>query len=510
MTEVATTPGLDAEGGVVVLSGYGLRVAVHRRHLMVSDGIGRGRRSGRFARATSGVKRIVILGRSGIITLDALRWLYDVGAGLIQIDNGDVVAAFGPAGLDDARLRRAQAVASQSWVGVEIARALLREKLKGEQEVLTRLKGSGEALETLASAVRALEVANSLDAMRSIEAQAAATYWQAWADVPVVFARADLPRVPDHWLTFGQRGSPLSGSPRLAANPANAVLNYLYAVLEAETRIACLAVGLDPGMGIVHVDQRGRDSLALDIMEAVRPQVDAFLLELIQKRTFRVADFFENRRGVCRVLPPLTHALAETAPLWAKRVAPVAEQAVRMLLTASGARISRIPTPLTQSNRSAGRDAIRRAPKRPDSSKRYLPPGVCGICGVILDAADRAYCDDCLPEHQEIFERAGPAALRRLRAEGRDPAHGGEAGRKRGASNARRKREAAVWDRTHPNRPGPEVFRREILPGLQGVPLGRIAEATGFTRMYCSLIRRGLYVPHPKHWQALAGLGERP
>jgi CRISPR/Cas system-associated endonuclease Cas1 len=42
------------------------------------------------------------------------------------------------------------------------------------------------------------------------------------------------------------RGSLLTSSPRLAINPANAILNYLYAILEAETRLACLTLGLDP------------------------------------------------------------------------------------------------------------------------------------------------------------------------------------------------------------------------------------------------------------------------
>ncbi len=450
------------------------------------------------------MRRLVVLGHTGTLTFEALRWLHDAGAAFVQIDaDGVVIAATGRTGLDDPRLRRMQALAMTHSVGLEIARGILQEKLRGEKEVLGGIPGSEEARAAVKAALEEMERADSLGRLLVAEAAAAAAYWNAWTNIPVNFVRADLSRIPDHWKTFGQRSSPITGSPRLAANPANAVLNYLYAILEAETRIACLGVGLDPGVGILHADQRARDSLALDIMEAVRPQVDAFLLELLQKRTFRVTDFFETRQGVCRVLPPLTHALAETAPLWAKRVAPVAERVARMLLTTPGARISRIPTPLTQSNRSAGRDVIRRRPKRGAVTKQPLPPAVCRSCGGVLDASDRAYCDDCLPEHQEAFGRAGPAALRRLRAEGRDPAHGGGAARKRGTSNGKWQREAASWNRAHPNRPDSEVFRREILPRLQGMPLGRIAKATGLTLMYCSMIRRGLCVPHPRHWETL-------
>jgi hypothetical protein len=42
-----------------------------------------------------------------------------------------------------------------------------------------------------------------------------------------------------------QRISPLTASPRLAVNPPNAMLNYLYAVLESESRLALAALGLD-------------------------------------------------------------------------------------------------------------------------------------------------------------------------------------------------------------------------------------------------------------------------
>lgn len=79
------------------------------------------------------------------------------------------------------------------------------------------------------------------------------------------FRVADQGHVPDHWRTFGQRVSALTGSPRLAINPANALLNYLYAILESEARLALLGVGCDPGVGIQHADQKAHDSMACDV-----------------------------------------------------------------------------------------------------------------------------------------------------------------------------------------------------------------------------------------------------
>lgn len=75
---------------------------------------------------------------------------------------------------------------------------------------------------------------------------------------------------PGHWCSFDRRISPLTAGPRLATNPTNAILYYLYAILEAEVRIALLTVGLDPALGIVHAGYQGRDPLALGASEGWR------------------------------------------------------------------------------------------------------------------------------------------------------------------------------------------------------------------------------------------------
>lgn len=61
--------------------------------------------------------------------------------------------------------------------------------------------------------------------------------------------------------------------------PPNAVLNYLYAILEAEARLAAAELGLDPGLGVLHRDTPNRDNLACDLMEPARPLVDAFVFD---------------------------------------------------------------------------------------------------------------------------------------------------------------------------------------------------------------------------------------
>jgi CRISPR-associated endonuclease Cas1 len=524
--------------GVLVLSGYGLHVGVARGQLTLSDGVGRTRRSGTLAKATAGLKRLVVLGPTGTVSFEALRWLADARVAFILIDgDGNVVVASAPAGLDDARLRRAQALAPWNGAGLTLARTLLRQKIEGQAALFPQLSKANLAPSWLCHTGELLATAQDAGQLRQVESMAATAYWGAWSTVPVQFAKRDAAHVPEHWRTFGTRSSPLTNSPRSAANPGNALLNYLYAILEAEARIALLTVGLDPGIGVLHADQRSRDSLACDVMEAVRPQVDVYLLDLLTNHAFSARDFFETRQGVCRLMPPLTHLLAETAATWVKAVAPVAEDVAKVVFaardrapvtlsasplaltaltrsatarSAPGRKDERLPTPLTEGHRRQGRDGVRRAAKHLASPVRPELPQSCLGCGVLLHSSDRQYCDDCLPDrYAELaatLHVAGRRTLAQLRAQGVDPAHGGESGRQRGRINAQHQREIAAWQDTVHDGAAALDFRRDILPKLQQVSLSVLMQATGLSQRYCWLIHRGERIPHARHWAALASV----
>jgi CRISPR/Cas system-associated endonuclease Cas1 len=94
-----------------------------------------------------------------------------------------------------------------------------------------------------------------------------------------------------------------------------ALWNYFNAVLEGEMTIALHAVGLDPGIGMFHVDVEGRASLALDAIEAVRPYVDYWLVAYLASSAFANRDFTELPDGEVRLTHPLNSHLAHTAML---------------------------------------------------------------------------------------------------------------------------------------------------------------------------------------------------
>jgi CRISPR/Cas system-associated endonuclease Cas1 len=133
--------------------------------------------------------------------------------------DGSVLATTGPVRPSEAKLRRAQALAHSSGAALRISRELISRKLDGQEQVARHKLLDTSTAETIAGFKVELPKAESISSIRSIEAQAARAYWSAWSTLPINFPKNDLPRIPDHWCTFGARVSPLTGSPRLAAKP---------------------------------------------------------------------------------------------------------------------------------------------------------------------------------------------------------------------------------------------------------------------------------------------------
>ena len=81
--------------------------------------------------------------------------------------------------------------------------------------------------------------------------------------------KADLQKIPNRWGFVGSRQSPLTGGARLAVTPVHGILNYVFALLEAETRLAISSLGAkshhDPFTGklIVLVDSGSRSGAEL-------------------------------------------------------------------------------------------------------------------------------------------------------------------------------------------------------------------------------------------------------
>jgi CRISPR-associated endonuclease Cas1 len=519
-------PPLQVRAGVLVVDGYGVSLRVLCGKLVVEDGIGEHRRSIRIDRAGSGLERLVLLGKTGSVTLESLAWLRAMGASLIHLDLDDhVLTHSAPFGYDGYPIRRAQALAVTNGLDVDLARRLIQQKVAEQRTNLVRLKALDLAGFDRMHA--ALETARTIEEVRLCEAKCAAIYWNAWTNVSIRLRPRDVSRVPVRWTRYETRKSTLTGGPRAATNPINSLLNYTYSLLESEARLALLSAGLCPTLGILHSDQRNRDSFALDAMEPVRPVVDAFILDLLEERVLTSRDFVEMSNGVCRLRAPMTHDLALTLPRWRQLVEPVVADLARAFrgamnrpVVASVAspnhdtREIAKPTPLVSPLTSTPR---KERAVRPYASKAWTPPrpepllltpNACARCNEPVVKRRRKHCDKCIPgvraDHARRIVVAARAALAVQTAAGEDPRKNPEMNQRRGQAIAQGHRRNREGSNDHANDGRDEMwFRFNILRQLDEVPLSQIAAVTGLSLPACSRFRAGKRIPHKRHWTAL-------
>lgn len=120
-----------------------------------------------------------------------------------------------------------------------------------------------------------------LDELRGIEGKAAEQYFSVFNDMI-------LNQKEDFAFTTRNRRPPLDN--------INAILSFAYTILAGDCANALSSVGLDPYVGFMHGDRPGRNSLALDLMEELRPVLaDRFILTLINTKAIQ-AEHFEKQK----------------------------------------------------------------------------------------------------------------------------------------------------------------------------------------------------------------------
>jgi CRISPR-associated endonuclease Cas1 len=470
--------------GVVTLFGYGINVHVDRGHLTIRDGIGAQRRFARFPRVAHGLKRLVVIGSDGNVSLAALRWLADQGAAFVMLDRlGEVLASTGPVHPSDARLRRAQSLAEDSGAAMRIAVELVRRKLLAQEKLVREQFQDTASAEIIANQRHALTRANSKEDIRRYEAYGALSYWRAWHDLPIKFSHSNSLRIPAHWQVFGSRVSPLTKSARLAVNPPNAMLNYLYAILESEARLAISELGLDPGIGMLHNDTRTRDSLACDLMEPVRPQVDAFVLESLRRSLLQWKWFFEERNGNCRLTGEFAAQLSETSKLWKQALGPFAEWMLHTFWYGNS-RTPKTKTPATRLTQRRRREA-KGIPTQPlaesVNTERSLASAAFSNGVRIVPKLVRLHRFDPVAQSRRAESQRRQAAARR----GWNPME-------------------------KPDWLDEKMYRSKVQPQLAQILVPRIMSALSISEPYAVRIRAGRCIPHPRHWLELSKLANDP
>lgn len=157
-----------------------------------------------------------------------------------------------------------------------VERVLRDHRLRVDEERLTSASGQ------LKEALPVIAEETNMDSLRGLEGAAATVYFQ-------VMDEMILSRKEEFFFRGRSRRPPLDRT--------NAMLSFAYSLLERDCASALEAVGLDSYVGFMHRDKPGRESLALDLMEELRPCfADRFVLTLINNRVVS-AEMFEIRES---------------------------------------------------------------------------------------------------------------------------------------------------------------------------------------------------------------------
>jgi CRISPR-associated protein Cas1 len=301
---------------ILVLTGCGLDIRVDSGSLQIRDGFPHTGdiRETVIYRGLNTIEHIVILGQSGALTFEAIKWMIDQNIMVTFLDNdGSTITNLMPENHVYGQVKRRQATASEE-LNRRIASWLLAEKVQEQARTLnwlqTRLGKNDEWNRIRRNQIQqviALAQENknkfitcpTINDLMLTEAAVAIAYWRCFEDMPLVWHTQK--KIPPNWNTIGNRSSPKTRSPQKAIDPFNACLNYLYTVLESRVRLYCMSNNVDPDLGVLHQDHGSRTSLIFDLMEPIRPKVDRLLFQWISNQVFSPKDFFETREGVCRV-----------------------------------------------------------------------------------------------------------------------------------------------------------------------------------------------------------------
>jgi CRISP-associated protein Cas1 len=123
--------------------------------------------------------------------------------------------------------------------------------------------------------------ASDLDQLRGLEGAAAAAWFAVYAEVlPVVWGFSRRLRRPP-------------------PDPVNALLSLTYTLIHGEAVRALSAAGLDPALGVLHEPTYNRASLACDLVELLRAEVDEWVLQLLRAEVLRPGHFATVAEGGC-------------------------------------------------------------------------------------------------------------------------------------------------------------------------------------------------------------------
>ncbi|WP_321418427.1 CRISPR-associated endonuclease Cas1 [uncultured Methanomethylovorans sp.] len=306
---------------LLLLSGHGIDMRVNSAKLHIKDGRTSTTEEPQeyvFSPRRMDLDNIVIYGRNGNLTLDAVKWLmkHNVQVSILNWD-GKLLTTMLPPESTNVKTKFAQYHAFEDEeTRISIARKFIEAKFDKSQVVLDYLKQRyPEIAYDFSEDNEKLKKAKTIREIMGIEGGVAWKYWNE-------FSKA-IPDKYDFCSRIDQYRRPVT-----AGDMVNVMLNYGYALLEAECLRAINTVGLDAHVGFLHEMNPSKNSLAYDLQEPFRFLVDLAVISLIESKKMEDKDFIRTESYSLRLKPSGAKKVTEEFQNWMNKKVPYHKNSV--------------------------------------------------------------------------------------------------------------------------------------------------------------------------------------
>lgn len=235
------------------------------------------------------VSHLAIFGRVQVST-EAMARLWDRGCPVLWFSyNGWLRgwAAGEPSKYVELRLRQ---VIAHGQGGLAVAQRIIEGKIANQRTLLRRNSRSdvSRVVGQLSGLRAQVARVDSPESLLGVEGTAARLYFNQFTTM-----------LSERNAAFAEHFDVIGRQRRPSPDPINATLSFCYGLLVKDLVATCLAVGLDPFIGILHRPRFGKPALALDLAEEFRPLLaDSVTIGLFNNGELAAKDFVQSSRGV--------------------------------------------------------------------------------------------------------------------------------------------------------------------------------------------------------------------
>ncbi len=295
----------------LLLNGHGIQFRVEKAKIIIIDGRYSTHEKPKeyvFRPKRMPYDNIIIYGRSGDISIEAVRWLikHNVAITILNWDGKLLTTILPPESVQVKTKFGQYSSYRNSNLRLEMAKKFVGAKFIRSKILLEWLKLRYPKIEyDFSKEEERLEEANTITDILTCEARVAREYW-----------KQIVKTIPEKY-EFDKRQ--YADTPYGASDKVNCMLNYGYAILEAECLRAINIVGLDPHVGFLHEMKIGSKSLAYDLQEPFRFLVDLAVISSIEKNRMEDRDFIRTENYNLRLRPSGAKKLIEEIGIWFNR-----------------------------------------------------------------------------------------------------------------------------------------------------------------------------------------------